>query len=73
MSKEDQGDPNYGHCLRCGEAVELLGIESFRVGGVSGGWHLLGGALADLGEGMLDLEVFACPRCRKVELRVPVN
>jgi len=43
------------------------------VGGVSGGWHLLGGALADLGEGMLDLEVFACPRCRKVELRVPVS
>ena len=64
---------DYGECLRCGRPVELMGVESFRVGGNSGGWKLLFGELAELGEGMLDLEVFACPYCRKVELRVPVE
>ena len=29
--------------------------------------------VAEIGEGMIDLEVFACPTCRKVELRVPVK
>jgi hypothetical protein len=69
---EDQ-DQDYGDCLRCGEPLEAIGIESFRVGGTSGGWKLLIGELAELGEGMLELEVFACPECRKVEFRVPVN
>ena len=66
-------DPGYSHCLRCGEAVELMGVERFRVGGTSGGWKLLFGEWAELGEGMIDFEIFACPRCRKVELRVPVK
>jgi hypothetical protein len=63
----------YGACLRCGEELEPIGIEQFRVGGTSGDWKMIFGELAELGEGMLDLEVFACPTCRKVELRVPVN
>jgi hypothetical protein len=50
-----------------------VGVESFRVGGTSGGWKMLFGELAELGEGMMDFEVFACPQCRKVELRVPGN
>jgi hypothetical protein len=65
--------PDYGNCLRCGQALELMGIEQFRVGGSSGGWKLLFGELAELGEDMLELEVFACPYCRKVELRAPVQ
>jgi hypothetical protein len=65
--------PGYGNCLRCGQALELMGIEQFRVGGSSGGWKLLFGELAELGEDMLELEVFACPTCRKVELRAPVR
>jgi DNA-directed RNA polymerase subunit RPC12/RpoP len=71
--RDQDGDPDYGDCLRCGEQLELIGIESFRVGGTSGGWKMMFGELAELGEGMMDLEVFACPECRKVELRVPVN
>jgi hypothetical protein len=71
--EQQPNDPGYGHCLRCGEAVQLVGVESFRVGGTSGGWKLLFGELAELGEGMIDFEIFACPRCRKVELRVPVR
>lgn len=41
------------------------------VGGTSGGWKLLFGEWAVLGEEMLKLEVRACPRCAHVEFRVP--
>jgi hypothetical protein len=58
-------------CLRCGGPIQSMGIEDFRVGGNSGGWKLLFGEWAELGEGMLKLEVFACGSCGKVELRVP--
>ena len=69
-NQDPQGVPSgYGDCLRCGAPLSPMGIESFRVGGSSGGWKLLFGELAELGEGMLDLEVFACPTCRKIELR----
>lgn len=58
-------------CLRCGAALQSLGDEEFRVGGTSGGWKLLFGELAELGEGMLKLEVRACQSCGQVDLRVP--
>jgi hypothetical protein len=48
-----------------------MGVEQFRVGGTSGGWKMLWGEWAELGEQMLPLEAFACPSCRRVELRVP--
>ncbi len=77
MSKQDPDATDvaagYGACLRCGEALEPVGIETFRVGGTSGGWGLVFGQLAELDEGTLDLEVFACRACRKVELRVPAK
>jgi hypothetical protein len=73
QDQDQDGNPGYGDCLRCGEHLEAIGIESFRVGGTSGGWKMLFGELAELGEGMLELEVFACPECRTVELRVPTN
>lgn len=77
MSRQNQDRPqepvDYGRCLRCGQMLQAAGIESFRVGGNSGGWKLLFGELAELGEGMMEFEVFACPNCRKVELRVPVQ
>jgi hypothetical protein len=60
-------------CLRCGAELGSLGVEEFRVGGTSGGWKLLFGELAELGEGMLKLEVRACPSCGQVELRVPTD
>ena len=64
-------DPNA--CLRCGTELRLMGTEQFRVGGTSGGWKLLFGEWAEVGEDMLTLDVYACPRCRKVELRVPAR
>ena len=58
-------------CLRCGAVLQSMGVESFRVGGTSGGWKLLFGEWAELGEETIKLEVRACGRCGHVELRVP--
>lgn len=57
-------------CLRCGAAIQSMGVEEFRVGGTTGGWKLLVGEWAELGEEMLKLEVLACGSCGKVELRM---
>jgi hypothetical protein len=70
----DQGDAaahNPDSCLRCGAELEMVGVEEFRIGGTSGGWKLVFGELAELGEGKLRLEVRACAVCRTVDLRVP--
>jgi len=58
-------------CLRCGGALSAMGIEQFRTGGTSGGWKLLFGEMAELGEEMISFAVFACRDCGRVELRVP--
>ncbi len=63
--------PGADACLRCAGPLRSMGIEAFRVGGTSGGWKLLFGEWAELGEGMLDLEVRACSSCGHVEFRVP--
>ena len=57
-------------CLRCGSPIQSMGVEEFRVGGTTGGWKLLVGEWAELGEEMLKLEVLACGTCGKVELRM---
>lgn len=62
---------NLDACLRCGADLQSIGREQFRVGGTSGGWKLLFGEWAEVSEEMLTLDVLACPRCLKVELRVP--
>lgn len=58
-------------CLRCGASLSFVGLEEFRTGGTSGGWKLVFGELAELGEEKLPLQVWACERCRRVEFRVP--
>lgn len=58
-------------CLRCGGELQSMGVEQFRVGGTSGGWKLLFGEWAELGELLLGLELLACGSCRRVEMRVP--
>ncbi len=71
MSDPGPGTAPDDRCLRCGSTLSLMGEERFRTGGTSGGWKLLFGEWAELGENMLDLEVWACQNCRRVELRVP--
>jgi hypothetical protein len=58
-------------CRACGAALRSGGIEEFRVGGTSGGWKLLFGEWAELGEQMIPLEIWVCPDCRRVEFRAP--
>ncbi|TMG31131.1 MAG: hypothetical protein E6H93_07355 [Chloroflexi bacterium] len=60
-------------CLGCRGPLQSLGVEHFRVGGVSGGWAALMGNWAEIGEGILDMELLACRNCRRVELRVPTR
>ncbi|MBI3745303.1 MAG: hypothetical protein HY264_02025 [Chloroflexi bacterium] len=67
----DLGQRDVDACLRCGSTLESMGVDEFRVGGTTGGWKLLFGEWAELGEGMLKLEVRACSNCRQVEFRVP--
>jgi hypothetical protein len=50
---------------------DLDGLGADPYGRDEGGWKLLFGELAELGEDMLALEAFACQRCRMVEFRVP--
>jgi hypothetical protein len=47
------------------------GADQFRVGGTQGGWKLLFGEWAELGEGMVSFEIFVCGDCRRVEFRLP--
>lgn len=71
MTEPTTTGPAPGACLRCGAPIQSMGTEEFRVGGTTGGWKLLFGEWAELGEGILRLEVLACSSCGKVELRVP--
>ena len=54
-------------CFACHSPMDSLGQLPIRTGGVSGGWHLLLGDMADLTEGVLPLDVYRCPNCRRVE------
>jgi hypothetical protein len=58
-------------CLRCGTTMSSSGVEQIRVGGTSGGWKLLFGEWAEVGEDMLPLEILVCTNCRRVEFRRP--
>jgi hypothetical protein len=62
-----------GECLRCGNPISSIGVEQLRVGGTTGGWKLLFGEWAELGEGMIAVELFACSSCGHVEFRSPVG
>ncbi len=52
----------------CGAVVEFAEKASFRVGGTSGPWKLLFGEWAELGESMIPLNIYVCPKCGRIEL-----
>ena len=54
-------------CIACKTPMRTLGQLPIRIGGTSGGWHLLLGEWADITEGVLPLDVFRCDRCGRVE------
>lgn len=55
------------NCATCKTPMEPLGQVPIRVGGTSGGWHLLLGEWADMTEGVFPLDVYRCPNCRHVQ------
>lgn len=73
MSKDRDQPPQRGDmaCLRCGGPLASMGEQELRIGGTTGGWKLLFGEWAELGEGILRLEALACGNCRRVEFLVP--
>ncbi len=73
MSIPPPPDEAADRCPSCGGPLRSMGVEEFRVGGTSGGWKLLFGEWAELGEDKLPFEVLACGQCRRVEFRVPVS
>jgi len=58
-------------CLRCGSVVRREGRWKLRTGGSSGGMTAVFGALAELGEATIELDVTVCPSCGHVEFRAP--
>jgi rubrerythrin len=51
--------------------MESQGGVKFRTGGTSGEMGFLIGRWAELGEDTLQLDVYVCPQCRRVELFYP--
>ena len=62
-------EPRLGQqtCSGCGSQMEPLGQLPLRTGGMTGGWHMFLGELADAGEGILKLDVFRCRECKRIE------
>ena len=54
-------------CPACKTEMESLGQLPIRVGGTTGGWHLLLGNWADMRESILPLDVYRCGTCKRVE------
>ena len=72
MGDDNEEYPAAGiECLRCAAGLRDLGPAEFRVGGTRGGWKLLFGEWAELGEDMVTIDLLACPKCRHIEMRLP--
>jgi hypothetical protein len=67
----DEPRPTGEACLRCRTELHSLGETDLRTGGSRGAWKLIFGEWAELGEGTMKVEVLACPRCRRLELKLP--
>ena len=54
-------------CPACTSEMDSLGQLPIRVGGTTGGWHLVLGNWADMRESILPLDVYRCAGCKRVE------
>jgi len=54
-------------CASCQSPMQSLGEISLRIGGTTGGWHLLFGQWADANEDLFPLDLFRCTKCKRVE------
>lgn len=53
-------------CLRCGEQMNHIKTEKIQLGQT--GWIL--GDLPNLFAGAMEVDIYTCPKCRKIELFV---
>ena len=56
-------------CLRCGEEMQYLSREKLQLGKT--GWVL--GDLPNLLSGALEVQIYVCPKCRKLEFFLAEN
>ncbi len=56
-------------CLRCGEDMQYLSRERIQLGKT--GWVL--GDLPNLLSGALEVQIYVCPKCRKLEFFLAEN
>lgn len=56
-------------CLRCGEDMQYLSRERLQLGKT--GWVL--GDLPNLLSGALNVQIYVCPKCRKLEFFLAEN
>ena len=54
-------------CIACQATLQSIGQLRVRVGGSSGGWHILLGEWADMSEGVRPLDAYRCPKCARLE------
>lgn len=55
-------------CYSCNVEMQFAQKVPFRIKGTPGMWKLLFGEWAELGEEMLSLDVYVCPKCGEVRL-----
>lgn len=53
-------------CVDCKVILQSIGQLPIRIGGTSGGWHLLFGEWADASEGVRPLDAYRCPQCARL-------
>ncbi len=59
--------PAHIQCPECKLDMDEILDVPFRIGGSSGGWHLMFGQWAELSEDLLALNMFICHQCGRVQ------
>ena len=71
MSQPSDPAPSQGrNCSACGTPLHARSVQVARIGGTKGFLHSMLGGLDDLDEVVVDVQAVACPKCRRVEIRV---
>jgi hypothetical protein len=61
-------EKNVKRCYSCNTDMQYAEKVPFRIKGTPGFWKLIVGEWAELGEEMLYLDVYVCPKCGEVRL-----
>ena len=67
MSQPTETNQTTPQCPLCHIEIKSLGQVPVRTGGTTGACHFLFGGWADLGEGIILLDAYCCPRCSRLE------